>query len=163
MMAYRDCTKKQKSNFGSYWMVPMCETVSAFQLTKAFRRRLLLPQEGRATGEIISQSIVSLFEDKRPDLKWINKLVIEGTLAMADGETWKRIGFCHGNYKHHSSAHWHPIFFLFIFFSTSGQLSTMIYLLLTLHARAWFWNLRIWFNRFLSLRLNDFDCKNDSE
>lgn len=52
------------------------ETVPAFQLTKAFGRRLLLPLEGRATGEIISQRIVSLL-----DLKWINKLVIE---AMAD-------------------------------------------------------------------------------
>lgn len=62
----------------------MCETASAFQLTKAFGRRLLLPLEGRATGEIISQRIVSLFEDKRMDLKWINKLVIEGTPAMAD-------------------------------------------------------------------------------
>ncbi len=60
------------------------ETVSALQLKKAFRRRLLLPLEGRATGEIIFQRIVSLFEDKRLDLKWINKLVIEGIPAMAD-------------------------------------------------------------------------------
>lgn len=59
------------------------ETVSVL-LPNAFGRRLLLALEGRATGEIIFQRTVSLFEDKRPDLKWINKLEIEGILSMAD-------------------------------------------------------------------------------
>lgn len=54
------------------------------KLPKTFRRRLPLPLEGCATGEIISRWIVSVFEDERLDLKWINKQVIEGTPATAD-------------------------------------------------------------------------------
>lgn len=84
-MFYSDWTKKQLQFIlnGAHVFI-RSDTVSALELKKAFGRRLLLPLEGRATGEIIFQRIVLLFEDKRLDLKWINKLVIEGIPTTAD-------------------------------------------------------------------------------
>lgn len=65
--------------YTKYEMLPMC--LSTVKLPKVFERRLPLPPEAYATG-IFFQRLISFFGDKRLDLEWIKKRVIEGTPAM---------------------------------------------------------------------------------